>query len=633
MTKIRLVKTNFTAGEITPDLLGRGDLRAYENGCLSLQNITIQPTGGLSRRMGTYFIDTAPGRGRLISFEFNADQAYVLLVTNGSLRIYGQGLLVATIPSPWTEAQIKNLTWTQSADTVLLTHPDVPPKKLQRLADLSWALTDWVFAKMDAADVFLQPYYKFAGETVTLTPSATTGSITVTASASVFVAGHAGTRLRIANKELTITSVNSGTVISAMVNQTLSATTATIDWAEQAFSSVRGYPVAAAFHQDRLVIGGSRDLPNRLWLSQSGDLWNFNKGTGLDDEAIEFGLFSDQINAIRAVFSGRHLQVFTSGAEWIVTGTPLTPANIQLNRQTRIGSIMNRYVPPVDVDGATLFVGRTGRDMREFLYADVEQAYQAADLALFAQHLLKDPVDQCFSPLDRILYLPLADGTLAVLTIYRTEEVFGWARMQTDGLVLSVATVGNTVYALVERNGSILLERFDSSVLLDSALVGESVNPVSTWSGLNHLNGQNVTAIADDVVFNNIPVVGNSITLPVTARRVVVGLPYTHVIEPLPPGVLNLDGGGRATRLVRVVFRVRGTRALTVDVGRGLRDIPLRRFGQNNFDQTPPPYSGDVTVHAFGWSANSTKSLWRIEQTLPLPCVILGATMELKVND
>ena len=66
----------------------------------------------------------------------------------------------------------------------------------------------------------------------------------------------------------------------------------------------------------------------------TGDLWNFDKGDGLDADSIEFGLLSDQVNAIRALFSGRNLQVFTSGAEWIVTGSPLTPTNIQLDRQT-----------------------------------------------------------------------------------------------------------------------------------------------------------------------------------------------------------------------------------------------------------------------------------------------------------
>jgi hypothetical protein len=181
-------------------------------------------------------------------------------------------------------------------------------------------------------------------------------------------------RFRIEQREIEITAVASGMSATATVKETLKSTNAVKDWEEPAFSSRRGWPVSCGFHQDRLVIGGSRDLPNRLWLSKSADLFNFDLGEGLDDEAIEFAILSDQVNAIRGVFSGRHLQVFTSGAEFMVTGDPLTPGNVQLKRQTRIGSPTQRYIPPRDVDGATLFVARSGRELREFLFADVEQA-------------------------------------------------------------------------------------------------------------------------------------------------------------------------------------------------------------------------------------------------------------------
>ena len=159
------------------------------------------------------------------------------------------------------------------------------------------------------------------------------------------------------------------TQATATVEEALAGTAATTDWEEAAFSAVRGWPVTLCFHQDRLVLGGSRDLPNRLWLSRTGDLFNFDLGTGLDDQAIEFGLVSDQVNAIRGVFSGQHLQVFTSGAEWMVSGAPLTPGSIQLNRQTRVGSPVARLVQPVDVDGSTIFASRSGRgDLRVHLY-------------------------------------------------------------------------------------------------------------------------------------------------------------------------------------------------------------------------------------------------------------------------
>lgn len=634
MTKLRIAKTNFTAGEIAPQLLARGDLRAYENGARTLQNVAIHPTGGLTRRSGSYYVDTALGNGRLISFEFNADQTYLLVVTAGNITIYRQGIQVASIATPWTLDQIKNLTWAQSADTVLLCHPDVPPKKLVRLGDTSWTLDDWRFSK-NTANASLQPFYKHVDETITIAPSATTGSITLTTSQPVFYAGHANTYMRIQNKCVLVTSVSSPTVVVATVLETLTSTTPTADWAEQAFSSVRGYPATSVFHQDRLVIGGSRDLPNRLWFSCSGDLWNFDKGTGLDSDSIEFGLFSDQINAIRALYSGRHLQVFTTGAEWIVMGSPLTPTSIELRRQTRVGSLPSRYVPPVDVDAATIFVGRTGRELRQFLYTDIEQAYQATDIALFARHFVIDPVDQCFDPLQRILYLPLADGTMAALTIYRTESVIAWSRFETSGQILSVATIGNTVYMLVKRQNNLyFIERFDENMYVDSALSGSTETPTTTWGGLEHLNTRDVMVIADDQVIGIKTISSNQLVLDEPARKVVVGLPYTHIIEPLPISYVTTEGGGRAVRLVKLLFRMMQSRALTVDTGNGLRDIPLQRFShQTPLDQQPENYSGDVSVNAFGWTQDGTQSLWRIEQTTPLPCTILGATMELKVND
>src|SRR5690606_6540717 len=124
------------------------------------------------------------------------------------------------------------------------------------------------------------------------------GTVTLTASGALFEAGHDGTRLQLRGKQVLITSVDSPTVVTVDVIEDLPNADPTIDWAESAFSAVRGWPATVAFHQDRLVIGGSRDLPNRLWFSQSGDLFNFNLGSGQDDEAIEFAILSDQVNAI-----------------------------------------------------------------------------------------------------------------------------------------------------------------------------------------------------------------------------------------------------------------------------------------------------------------------------------------------
>lgn len=638
MTRQHTVKTSFTSGEISPQLLGRGDLRAYDNGALSLSNVVIHPTGGVSRRSGFYYVDSIAGTGRLIDFEFNTTQVYLLALSDNLIDIFRDGLKVTSIASPWSGDQINQLTWTQSADTLLITHPDIPPKKISRTSDTSWTITNWDYVLDETRNALQQPYYKYADADVTITPSATTGSITLTTSVAVFDDDHEGLRLRIGGKEVLITTVASPTVVNADVIEDLLSTDATVDWMEPAFSAVRGWPVSSAFHQDRLVIGGSRDLPNRLWMSKSGDLFNFDLGDGLDNEAIEFAILSDQVNAIRAIFSGRHLQVFTSGAEWMVTGQPLTPETVQLNRQTRVGSVMDRYIPPVSVDGATLFVGRTRQELREFLYTDVEQAYQANDLALLSRHLFDRPIDQTFDARQRILLIPLENGKMASLTMYRAEQVTAWSIIETTGDIISVSVVGDDIYALIRRDGNSgdqwNIERMDNDILLDSALSGSNVSATDTWSGLDHLEGQTVTVVADGILHPTVNVVGGEITLEAPANKVDVGLPYTHIIEPLPPSSVETRGAGRAYRMVEGTFRLHETQAFTIDVGRGLKDVPLRALGQDPILDAPPPIvTGDYKIRAYGWQRDGTLPLWRIEQSDPLSFTLLSVTLELKVND
>lgn len=649
MTRIRDVKTTFTAGEVSRDLLGRGDLRAYDNGALTLRNVFINPTGGVTRRFGLGYVDTAAGLGKLIAFEFNTQQTALLVLTDGQIDIYSGDVKEATISSPWSAADINQIAYTQSADTLLITHPDHPPKRLVRSTGGTWTLSDWEFFTDN--NIIFQPYFKFAGSTVTLTPSGTSGTITLTASVPVFASGHEGTRLRVRGIEVEITDFDSPTVITGNVIPlpnpdydpnvtgseeflTLPNTDATIDWFEQAFSPVRGYPVTVAFHQDRLVIGGSRDLPNRLWFSKSGDLFNFDLGQGFDDEAIEFAILSDQVNAIRGVFSSRHLQVFTSGAEWMVTGDPLTPTSVQIRRQTRTGSLIDRHIPPVNVDGATLYIARNGNEVHEFLYTDLEQAYVSTDLALLSRHIIQNPVDQDYDRKNRLLFIVREDGKFATLTVFRAEGVSAWTQHETNGAVKSVAVVGDDVYMLVQRGGDVFIELFDPNLNLDSALSGTVQTASSLWSGLDHLEGAQVSAVADGVVIESIEVQNGSVTLNEPAQDVQIGLPYTHEIEPLPPNGTGTVGSGRKLRLVEGIFRLRDTAALKLDVGRGVKDVLVKEIGTGQILDTPNPLvSGDIRIRSLGWQQDGTQPLWRLEQDTPLPFTLLSVSTEIKVND
>ncbi len=623
MAQVRILKTSFTAGELSPLLAGRGDLRAYDNGARMLRNVFILPTGGVSRRPGLRHLAMLPGTARLVPFEFNTEQAYLLVFVHLKMLVFMGDVQIASIATPWEEAHLPQLACTQSADTLLVAHPEVQPRRITRNSHTAWNIAPW---GADGA-----PFHRFSD--LSLHANALTGTVTVTASAAFFVPQHAGGLLRIAQKRLRINSVTSPTSAVCTVIDPLESTEATPDWDEPAFSAARGWPVCLCFHQDRLVIGGSRDLPNRLWLSRSGDLFSFDLGDGLDDEAIEFGLMSDQVNAIRAVFSGRHLQVFTSGAEWMVTGDPLTPANVQLNRQTRIGSPVDRIIAPVDVDGSTIFCARSGKAVHEFIYTDVQQAYQANDLALVAEHLIDRPTGMAYDQIRRLLHVVMRDGSMATLTLYRAEEVTAWTRQETDGSFLAVAEVEGTVYATVARMGTVRLERFDPVLDLDAAIDGSSATPRDVWTGLAHLQNRTVGIVADGAPVGEKIVKLGRVTLDAACSVIQAGLGYKHVIEPLAPAVAGQGGCAAPLRLISITFRLHETASLIADIGGGLRTVPLSRFDVQKMDAAFLRVSGDVSMRALGWRHDASHALWRIEGAEPLPLTVLSVTTQIRSAD
>ena len=546
---------------------------------------------------------------------------------------------------------IGKIAWAQSADTLLICHADHPPKRIVRTLmgvaatpTEQWRVTEWTWIEEDTFDesetalgtARRHPFHKFADADVTITPSGTVkdSAITLTASADAFDDAHVGLRFRIEQRQVEITGVTSPTSASADVRETLKSTDAAKDWEEPAFSALRGWPASVGFHQDRLVLGGARDLPNRLWLSKSSDLYNFDLGEGLDDEAIEFAILSDQVNAIQNIFSGRHLQIFTSGAEWMVTGDPLTPANVQLKRQTRIGSPVSRNVPPRDVDGATLFVSRNGKDLREFLFADVEQAYQANDIALLAKHVMQTPLDQDYNQVSRLLHVVMGDSSLATVTVYRAEQVTAWSVQSTDGSFLSVAVVDDATYVLVDRPSGRFVECFDATLGTDASVRGTSGTPTATWSGLDHLDGETVQVVADDALVPDQTVSSGAITLTTAASSVEAGLLFTMKVEPLPASIDGRSAQGLSLRMIEATFRLLNTRTLTVDSGKGLRDLPFKSLGESGvLDAGPASFTGDVTVRGLGWLRATQTPAWRIAQSAPLPCTVLSVSTEFKATD
>ena len=191
MARRVLEKNTFSTGELAPELWGRSDLNAYANGAARLRNVFIEPSGGVRRRPGIRLIDGLDGPVRLIQFEFNTEQTYILAFGEKKATVFENGVSTLWFETPFGVEHHDLLNWTQSADTLLVVHPDAPPVRISRTATGGWQVTSWAWRA--TGQLTSQPYYKFTDPAATLTPSGTSGTITVTADLDLFVGGHVGT--------------------------------------------------------------------------------------------------------------------------------------------------------------------------------------------------------------------------------------------------------------------------------------------------------------------------------------------------------------------------------------------------------------------------------------------------------
>ncbi len=190
------------------------------------------------------------------------------------------------------------------------------------------------------------------------------------------------------------------------------------------------YPSCVSFFEQRLAFAGTNNNPQTLWLSQSGDYENFTEGTDADD-AMNFTIASNKVNAIRYLAASRSLLIGTTGAEFLVTGSDsvngLSPTNINIRKQSAYGSANK---DAITVGNLVLFVHRAKRKIRELTYNYDSDNYIAPDLTVLADHITESlVVDFAYQQEPAsILWVVRTDGVLAGLTYQRTENVIAWHR-------------------------------------------------------------------------------------------------------------------------------------------------------------------------------------------------------------
>ena len=559
MPKVITLQTSFNSGVLDPRLAARTDLKQFYQGAAEAENVVTMPQGGIKRRPGFKYIaaTASNNEARLASFAFNVEQTYLMVFTNNNVAVYKDGVHQANVTTTYTTAQLFDLQWTQSADTMIIVHEAHAPMKLVRGA----SHTSWTLSTISLSNV---PQYDFG----------------------------------------------SG--------------------ATNVWSNAAGWPKSATFYQARLWFGGSTKRPQTLWGSKTNDFFNFDDGTSLDDEGIDLTLDTDQVNAITSVYAGRHLQIFTTGGEFSIKDIPITPAKVAVRRETQFGS---SKVPPKNIDGSVIFIDRTGKSIREFLFDYNEDAYTSGTVSLLASHLLNSPVDMDVSRGTanddaNYVYFINSDGTAAVFNSLRSQEVSGWTKWTTSGDIESVAVVVDDVYFVVKRtiNGSVVrfIETLDPNTYTDANKTVTLGSAGTAVSGLTHLNGQESRIRVDGEVRANLTPSSGAITLAETGTVVEVGLNYTTTIKTMPLN-MDFDDGPTLTRkkrIVKVVPNVYQSSGISVN-GDRLID---RNFGLS-LNSPPTAFTGLKEMYLLGWTDLAQVT---ITQTDPTPMTILGLAIEVE---
>lgn len=718
MPKASPIQYSFNSGEMSPRMKGRIDVQRYKSGCETMLNFFPQIQGPARKRSGTRFVaevKNSAHNARLIPFEFSTEQAYILEFGDQYIRFYKDGGVIESAPStpyeistPYAHTDVGDLHFAQSADVIFIAHPSHPPYKLGRTSDTSWSLDEIEFDWPAFNDQNISA--------TTVTASATTGTITLTASASLFSTGDIGGYFRFeepiaskhdlweAGKAVTIgdfrrygdnlykadisgttgtrppvhtdgaesdgtvtwsyqhsgagyaklTVFTSDTQVTASVVKILpdSSTSGTKRWSFSAWSYLSGYPKSVAFYEDRLWWAGSPAKPQTLWASVSGDYENHLYGTE-DDSALNYTINSQEVNTIEWMVPGKQLTVGTSGGEFIVAASSadqaITPTNVRITPQTTFG---DADIQPFRIGGAVVFVQRSLRKVRELIYDFNTDSYNAPNLTSIADHILDaGAVDMAYQQEpDQIIWIPDANGQIVALTYERTEQVVAWSRHSVGGSVESITTIPHwdgdqdSTWMVVNRTidgGTVrYIEYFEKQILDDDAIYLDSAysysgSPVTTVPGLDHLEGETVSILADGYAHPDRVVSSGQITLTASASTVNVGLSFTARLKTFPVEAGAADGTsqGKEMRINNIVMRLDNT-------GPGLFYGPSEtsldeyhpRGSTDLMDNPVPLYSGDTRL--LPWPGEYEKAPQMvIEHSLPFPCTIVALMPQVHTYD
>ncbi|MER1940650.1 hypothetical protein ABS755_08070 [Castellaniella sp. FW104-16D08] len=598
--------------------------------------------------------------------------AYPAYTSGGDIRS------PVTVTTSYAEADLFDIHFVQSADVLTLVHPGYPPAELRRTGATTWSLAD-----IDFVPAIATPDAPTATATVAPLPSGAPADNPITHHYKITaiaddtleesLASAEATASNDLNRQGNYNSITPTTLVTGAVRYNIYKLDGVYGYIGQSdgsafkdvnitadisqtppdlknpFDATDTYPGAVGYYEQRRCFAGSNDRPQNFWGTRSATENNLSYSIPQrDDDSIQFRIAAREVNRIRHILSLDQLFLLTSGGEWKVApqnSDVLTPTTASPKQVSSEGA---SNVTPVVTASSVLFVQDTGSRMRELKYQWEANGYNVSDISLMAPHLFDEYkiVDMAYakSPY-RFIWCVRSDGVLLCLTYLPEQQVVAWSQHRTAGRFKSVACIQEAgeyvLYAVVERflqgRWKNCIERMrprffsshEDAFFVDSGLTYKGP-PTTTVRGMWHLEGQEVSILADGAVPRKQTITDGAIVLDQPASTIHIGLPMTAYLQTLPLSFeAQAAGQGYTKNVNEIIFRVKETSGL--EIGPDFDQLVAWTLRRQEAAGLPPALFSGLSEFQImpEWGLDAQVC---IRQAAPLPACILSMTLDTAVG-
>lgn len=168
------------------------------------------------------------------------------------------------------------------------------------------------------------------------------------------------------------------------------------------------------------------------------------------------------------------------------------------------------------------------------------------------------------------------------------------------------------------------IEFMDPDMMVDSGITYSGA-VVSSVSGADHLEGETVDIVGDDVQYDQAVVIGGVVPISPAASEIQIGRPYTSKVITMKP-IINSEQGttaGLPKKWAEVWVSLYETSGLTIN------NEVINFQGDIAPGEAIPLFTGNKKVSQLGWNEGRIT----IEHSAPLPCTILSIFGTLEVGN